>query len=289
MIKDILISARPQAWTKNLVLFIGLIFSRNFFNPYKFYIVCAAVLVFCLASSAIYLINDILDIEFDRKHPKKSRRPIALGRLEIPLAQTIAILLLVWALAMSFILNGNFFLLLSAYVVIQIFYSIFLKNIVIVDVFCIASGFLLRVLSGAAVIDAPVSNWLLICTIFLSLFLALAKRRSELVLMEEGARHHRCVLSEYSLTFIDQMVTVVAASAVLSYVLYAFSAETVSKFHARHLEYTIPFVVYGIFRYLYLVYHKKEGASPEKLLFSDKPLFADLVLYVAAVLAIIYF
>lgn len=288
MIKDIFISLRPRQWVKNIVLFAGLIFSQNVFNPAGISIVFAAVLIFCLASSGIYLINDIFDASHDQKHPQKKHRPIASGRLDKGLALALALMLLFWALLAGLILNRNFFLVLGVYVAVEILYSVLFKNIVILDVFCIASGFLLRVISGAVVIDVPISNWLLICTIFLSLFLALAKRRSELVLLEDDAREHRRVLREYSLSFLDQMITIVTASTVLSYVLYALSPETVSKFHTRNLEYSIVFVVYGIFRYLYLVYQKKEGGSPERLLFTDKPLLINLILYAFAVVIIIY-
>ncbi|MDD2866518.1 MAG: decaprenyl-phosphate phosphoribosyltransferase, partial [Candidatus Omnitrophica bacterium] len=165
----------------------------------------------------------------------------------------------------------------------------YLKNVVILDIFCIAAGFLLRVVAGAVVIDVPISNWLLICTIFLSLFLALGKRRGEMVLLEDRAADHRPVLAHYSLPFIDQMMTVVTASTILSYVLYALSPQTTAKFHTSNLQYSIIFVVYGIFRYLYLVFQKKEGGAPEKVLFSDKPLLFDLLLYMAAVIAAVYF
>ena len=288
MIKDILISLRPRQWAKNIVIFAGLVFSQNFFNPLKASIVFAAALIFCLASSSMYLINDILDIDLDRRHPQKSHRPIASGQLGIPITRTVAFVLMIWSFLMALSLNKNFFLLLCVYITIQILYSLYLKNIVILDVFCIASGFLLRVFCGAVVIDVPISNWLLICTLFLSLFLALAKRRSEMVLLEEGAGDHRHVLSEYNLAFIDQMVTIVTASTILSYVLYTLSPETVTKFHTTNLEYTIPFVVYGIFRYLYLVYNKKEGGSPEKLLFADKPLLINLILYAVVAVVVIY-
>lgn len=279
---------RPRQWTKNLVIFAGLIFSQNFFSLPKFCLVFIAAIIFCLAASSIYLVNDIFDIDFDKRHPHKRHRPIASGNLSIDTALLIATTLFIWSALASFFLNRNFFFLLGIYVTIEILYSIYFKHTVILDIFCIAAGFFLRVMAGALVISVPISSWLLICTIFISLFLALAKRRSEMVFMEEGAKDYRRVLSEYSLPFIDQMITIVSASTVLSYVLYTSSAETIAKFHTRNLECSIPFVVYGIFRYLYLVYQKKEGSSPERVLFSDKPLLFNTILYFIVIMVIIY-
>lgn len=288
MIKNIFIALRPRQWAKNIAIFAGLIFSQNIFDPAKATLVFVAALLFCAASSGLYLFNDCMDIEQDRKHPKKKLRPIASGHLSVGFALILASVLMAWSLIMALFLNKNFFFLLAAYLFIEIFYSLYLKNVVILDILCIAFGFLLRVLSGAAVIDVPISNWLLICTIFLSLFLALGKRRSEIALLEGRAHEHRRVLGEYSLAFIDQMITIVTASTVLSYVLYTLSPETIAKFHTKSLEYTVLFVVYGIFRYLYLIYQKKEGDAPEKLLFSDKPLLVNLILYMLVVVAAIY-
>jgi 4-hydroxybenzoate polyprenyltransferase len=227
-------------------------------------------------------------VEFDKKHPRKRFRPIASGRISVGSAHALAAALLFFSLALSFFLNRDFFFILAIYAVIEVLYSVYLKDVVILDVFCIASGFLLRVLAGAVVLDVPVSDWLLICTIFLSLFLALSKRRSEMVLLKDAACEHRRVLSEYSIGFIDQMVTIVTASTIFSYVLYAFSPETLEKFHTKNLCYTIIFVVYGIFRYLYLVYQKQEGHTPENVFFTDKPFLLNILLYAASVVAIIY-
>lgn len=289
MFKDILVALRSTQWLKNIVIFAGLIFSQNFFDPVKDLIVFAAALIFCLASSSIYLINDALDIEVDRNHPHKRHRPIASGRLSLKIALPFASILMLGSVAAAYLLNRSFAFVVMCYLTIEMLYSLYFKNIVILDIFCIAAGFLLRVICGAVVIDVPISNWLLICTIFLSLFLALGKRRSEMVFLEEEARKHRRVLSEYSLSFIDQMITIVTASTILSYVLYTLSGETISKFHTKNLQYTIVFVVYGIFRYLYLIYQKKEGGSPEKLLFSDKPLLVNLILYAMVVIFVIYY
>lgn len=287
--KDILIALRPKQWVKNAVLFAGLIFSQNFMNPAKVAVVFSACFIFCIAASSVYLINDALDVDQDRKHPEKKFRPIASGRLSVGFAFVLAGLLMAWSIVMAFILSKGFLFFLSAYLFIEVLYSFYLKDVVILDLFCISAGFLLRVLSGAVVIDVPISSWLLICTIFLSLFLALGKRRGEMVLLKDTASSHRQVLSDYSLSFIDQMITIVTASTVLSYVLYTLSPETVGKFHTKGLLFSATFVIYGIFRYLYLIYQKKEGGAPERLLFSDKPLFASLVFYVIAVVLAIYF
>jgi len=287
--KDLLIALRPQQWAKNIALFAGLIFSQNFFDPRKSAVVLAAAVVFCLASSGLYLLNDILDIEADRKHPQKKNRPLASGRIRPLAAHILSYTLMIWAFIAAYILNRNFGLILAIYLVLEFSYSTYLKNVVILDIFCIAAGFLLRVIGGAVVIDVPMSSWLLICTIFLSLFLALAKRRGEMVLLEDRAADHRPVLAYYSLPFIDQMMTVVTASTILGYVLYALSPETTAKFHTRNLQYSIIFVVYGIFRYLYLVFQKREGGAPERVLFSDKPLLLNLLFYLASVIAAVYF
>lgn len=288
LIKEVLISLRVRHWIKNIVVFAALIFSKNLFDAGRFGLVLSAGLIFCVASSSVYLFNDIFDVELDRRHPRKRHRPIASGRLRRDLAFLVASVLGTWSLGMAYVVSREFFLILSVYILIEVFYSAFIKDIVILDIFCIASGFLLRVLAGAVVLGVPVSHWLLICTIFLSLFLALGKRRGEMVLLEGAASTHRPVLAHYDLGFIDQMITVVTASTILSYVLYTMAPETVDKFHTTDLKYTIIFVVYGVFRYLYLVYRKKEGAAPERLLFADKPLLVNVILYVVVAIAVVY-
>lgn len=289
LLKSIFLTLRPRQWIKNIIVFAGLLFSQNFFNPSKAWTVFCAVLIFCAASSSIYLINDALDAEQDRLHPHKKHRPIAAGHLKISLALSIAVILMAFSASAAFMLHTGFFFLLAAYIIIETLYSLYWKHIVIIDIFCIACGFLLRVLAGAVVIDAPISSWLLICTIFLSLFLALGKRRSEFVLLEESARDHRQVLANYSLAFIDQLISIVTAATIFSYVLYTFSPETIIKFKTHNLVYTVTFVVYGIFRYLYLIYQKKLGGSPERLLFTDKPLLANLLFYLTTVVVVIYY
>ena len=287
--KDFWIAIRPQQWAKNLILFAGIIFSGQFFSLDKILIVVSSAVIFSIASSGLYLINDVLDRENDRRHPVKKHRPVASGRIQPLTAHILGCVLVVWALFSAFFLNANFGLILLIYLVMQFLYSLKLKNLVIFDIFCIAGGFFLRVIAGAVVIDVPISHWLLICSTFLSLFIALAKRRGEIVLLSAEAANHRPVLAHYSLPFIDHLMTIVTASTILSYVFYAFSPGTTEKFHTANLRYSIIFVVYGIFRYLYLVFQRNEGGAPEKVLFSDRPLFWNTVLYVLAVVAAVYF
>ena len=248
-----------------------------------------AFVIFCFLSGGIYLLNDLLDIEKDKKHPKKSYRPLASGRLSPKLAKITIIIVLTVSLAVSLlVINIPFAATALGYLTVQIAYSILLKEVVIMDIFSIAAGFFLRVVAGAVAIDVPISSWLLICTIFISLFLALGKRRYEFLLLGEDARNHREVFNEYNIIVLDQMVSVVTAGTVISYSLYTLSYETIKKFSTEKLWYTIPIVLYGVFRYLYLVYRKEGGGSPEITLFADKPLLVSIALYVIVVGIILY-
>ena len=283
------VSMRPKQWVKNSFIFTALIFSQNLFNSQTLLTSIGAFATFCLISGGVYLINDLLDIEMDKKHPKKSLRPLASGRLRPLIAKIAFILVLAVSLTFSFLINLPFGIIALGYLVVQIAYSAFLKNVVITDVFCIAAGFFLRVVAGAKAIEVPISSWLLICTIFISLFLALGKRRHEILLLGGDAGNHRKVLDEYSITLLDQMVSVATTGTVISYSLYTLSQETIKKFNTENLWFTIPIVLYGIFRYLYLVYRKEEGGDPELLLFEDKPLLASVALYIIVVGIILYF
>jgi 4-hydroxybenzoate polyprenyltransferase len=236
-----------------------------------------AFLVFCLAAGAVYLINDICDREADGKHPQKRARPIASGMLPVSMAATAAGVLLVTALGSAFLLAAEFGLVTLAYVVLVITYSKWLKHIVILDVFSIAFGFVLRVAAGAVVIGVVMSHWLLICTMLLSLFLGLSKRRHELVTL--AGDDTRRVLAEYNPLFLDMMIGIVTSATVVSYALYTVSQETVQRFHTDQLLLTVPFVLYGIFRYLYLVYHKNYGGAPAHILMTDKPLVFNVVVW----------
>jgi 4-hydroxybenzoate polyprenyltransferase len=282
-------SMRPRQWTKNLILFAALIFSQNIFSPLLLFKALAAFAIFCFLSGCVYIINDLLDLKQDQIHPIKSKRPLASGRLKPATAviAAIALFCLSFGSAAAFT-NLTFMLVALIYFVLQLAYSMLLKHVVILDVFCIAAGFVLRAIGGAEVIDVPISTWLLFCTMLLSLFLALSKRRHELLLLEDDAVHHRKILFEYSPYLLDQMISVVTASTVITYTLYTVSEDTVSKFGTDRLKFTIPFVLYGIFRYLYLIHQKNEGGSPERVLLNDLPLIICVLLYGLTVGLILY-
>lgn len=301
-IRALVMAMRPRQWTKNLALFVGIVFAQKLFSFTAFERAGLAFLAFCLASSIIYLLNDLLDLENDRQHPVKRKRPLASGRLPISWAvTTMAVLVLICASLTATIffipifpqkdtfanLGGSNLLFtgtITTYLLLMVLYSIRLKHIVLLDVFVIASGFVLRILAGALVIPVSISPWLYLVTILLSLFLALNKRRHELVLLQEDASNHRQILKEYSLPMLDQMITIVTAATFMSYSLYTFQGPTGN----HRLMITIPFVLYGMFRYLYLVYMKMEGGSPEEVLLRDRHMLATVVSCVAIIIVVLY-
>ncbi len=285
---NLLISLRPGQWTKNLLVFAALIFGERLFDRTADLRVAMAFVIFCALSGVVYLVNDILDRENDRRHPLKARRPIASGALPVGTAAAAAVAIGAGALAAAFVLGVPFGIVAAAYVALQALYSGPLKQIVIIDVLTIAFGFVLRAVAGGVVIGVPISNWLLVCTILLALFIALAKRRHELVLLSDGAIGHRAILGEYSPYLLDQMISVVTASTLVAYIFYTISAETEQKFGTPGLGLTIPFPLYGIFRYLYLVHRRDGGGSPAELLITDRPLLACVALWALAVIVIIY-
>jgi len=278
---------RPRQWIKNLIVFAGLLFSGRFFRPSDILAACAAFAIFCVLSGAEYLINDAMDAEEDKLHELKRSRPIPSGRLRRSTAFAAAAVLSALSLVAAFLINFGFGITASAYFLLILFYSLSLKHVVIIDVLVIACGFVLRAVAGGVAIGVVISQWLLICTILLALFLALSKRRHELVLMEGDARRHRPILEEYSTYLLDQMIAVVTSSTLMAYVLYTLSPRTQSEV-SGNLYLTIPFVLYGIFRYLWLVHHKEEGGSPERSLVSDKPLLLDVVLWALSGAAIVW-
>jgi len=284
----ILESFRPKQWIKNLFIFAGILFSRNIFKLGLLLKVIFAFFIFCLISSCIYIINDIIDIERDKQHPVKSLRPIASGRLKVFHAKIVLIVLMPILLALSLCFDIPFFIILLAFVLLQLSYSIILKDIIILDVFAISLGFLLRVVSGTAVINVKVSPWLLICTILLTLFLAFGKRRHELVILKEERFKHRSVLEQYTPYLLDQMLSIVGSSILITYSLYTISSETVSKFGTGNLIFTIPFVLYGVFRYLYLIHQRGGGGNPENTILTDVPLLINIFLWVLSATIIIY-
>jgi 4-hydroxybenzoate polyprenyltransferase len=283
----VLQSLRPRQWVKNFFVFAGLIFSQQLFTAEAWHAVTAFAL-FCGLSGAIYLLNDVADAEKDRLHPVKRHRPVASGRLSRGAAMVLGVVLLGGSLALSFGLGGRFGLVALAYGVLLTMYSVWLKHLVILDVLTVAVGFVLRAVAGAVAVGADISGWLLICTVLIALFLALGKRRHEYLTLHGNAAAHRPILAEYSEGFIDQMIAVVTASTVTAYALYTMSPETVAKFHTRLLPITLPFVLYGIFRYLYLLYRRELGGNPTDLVVSDRALLVNTVLWAATLLVLIY-
>jgi 4-hydroxybenzoate polyprenyltransferase len=279
---------RPHQWTKNLLVFAPLLFSKHLFEPEPFARALAAFVAFCGMAGAVYLWNDVADLEQDRLHPKKKKRPVAAGDLSVPSASLGAIGLVACSLSLSFALGPGLGLCAGAYLGLNLAYSFGLKHVVILDVLSLSLGFVLRALAGGFAVQAPVTDWLLVLTLLLALFLALAKRRHEITSLGEGAISHRAILAEYSPYLIDQMTSVVTASVVTAYTFYTLSPETVQKFGTAKLSWTLPLVLYGIFRYLYLVHQKDRGDSPTDLLLTDRPLLLTVALWAALVIAIVY-
>jgi 4-hydroxybenzoate polyprenyltransferase len=285
---NLLLSTRPSQWTKNLLVFAGLLFGRRLLDGRAVADSLAAFAIFCALSGAVYLFNDIADRTADRRHPLKRFRPVASGALPVPTAAGAAALLAAIALGFAFRLSASFGAVAAIYLMLQAAYSQLLKNIVILDVLAIAIGFVLRAVAGAVAVNVEISHWLFVCTILLALFIALAKRRHEIVLLADTAASHRPILGEYSAYLLDQMIAVVTASTLISYVFYTISPETTEKFGTEWLGLTIPFPLYGIFRYLYLVHHREGGGSPADLLVTDRPLLVCVALWAVAVAIIIY-
>jgi 4-hydroxybenzoate polyprenyltransferase len=284
---DIIGCLRVRQWTKNILIFAALVFSRHVHQTEYTLRVTAAFVLFSLVSGAVYILNDLVDVGRDRAHPVKRNRPIASGQVTTTAAVTMLAALVVVSLPAAFLLNIQFGLILVLYIVIQSLYSFLFKNIVILDVFVISLGFLLRVIAGAVIIEVPISNWILVCTMLLSLFLVLSKRRHELTLLEGEADSHRLILREYSPYLLDQMIGIVTSATLVAYTIFTMSAETIEKF-GPNMVLTVPFVLYGIFRYLYLVHQKNAGGSPEEVLLTDLPLQIDIVLYGVVSLLVIY-
>lgn len=304
LVWGIIKATRPRQWIKNFAVFAGLIFSGQLSNPASLSLVSNIFIVFCGLSSATYLLNDVFDIERDKQHPFKSKRPIASGLVSAKLAITFALVIIVVLLPFSFKLSPPVFYASLAYLIIQLFYSSYLKSIILLDVMVIAAGFVLRVYAGVWAIDAHLSVWFLLSVISFALFLAIGKRRSELTLMQSLASRHRETLLHYPETLLDIQTSMFANSTWLTYALFAFEqppttvrSEILSLFNtlavpfvqAKYLMITVPVVIYGVMRYLYIIYEKREGESPEKVLLTDRPLLISVVLWLSMVTFIIYY
>lgn len=288
-LRELFKSLRPQQWLKNLFIFAPLIFSENIFDRSMFLQTLLAFGIFCVLSGALYILNDLKDLEEDRLHPIKSKRPLARGELKKRQAIAAFVILSFISLLLAEVVNTEFLLICLIYFVLQVAYSFALKHVVILDVFIVAAGFFLRVIAGAVAIRVQISPWLLICTTLLALFLALSKRRHEIILLDADAMNHRRILKEYSPYLLDQMISVVTASTVIAYCLYTISGDTIEKFGTNKLILTVPFVLYGIFRYLYLIHQRAEGGTPETLILKDRPLLVDIFLWIVSAALIIYF
>ncbi|HEX5165064.1 MAG TPA: decaprenyl-phosphate phosphoribosyltransferase [Thermomicrobiales bacterium] len=281
-----LAAMRPKQWTKNAVVFAALVFDLKLFDLSRFATVVGAFFCFCLASSAVYIVNDLRDAESDRQHPKKRLRPIASGAISSQSAWLLVVLLLVVILPVAVMLRPAFAGVLVGYLALMTVYTLVLKHLVIVDVFAIAAGFVLRAAGGAVVLDVPISPWLYVCTVLLSLFIGFGKRRHELLLLDTDAAAHRRNLDEYSAELLDQFITITAAATMMAYSLYTFEADTLPDNSTMML--TIPFVIYAIMRYLFLVHRRDGGGSPEQALLTDLPLLSCIALWGIVAIVILY-
>jgi 4-hydroxybenzoate polyprenyltransferase len=285
--RALLISMRPKQWMKNVLIFTALVFDEKLFDLGAFLATCAGFILFSLISSSVYLLNDITDLEADRQHPKKKKRPIASGDLKVSTARWAVALLLLVSIPLAYLLSPSFCLILLIYLVLNLGYSRWLKHVVIIDVFVLASFYVIRVVAGLTLIDVTrFSPWLYVVTTLLALYIGLGKRRAELTLLSDGAQSHRKVLDGYSLPLLDQYITIISATTVVAYSLYTFSAPNLPSNNAMML--TIPFAIYGILRYLYLVQTKQGGGAPEEELLSDRPLQVTILLWGLVVVLILY-
>ena len=288
LIANLLISLRPAQWSKNLLVFAALVFAVRLFDAPSVVATLATFAIFCVLSGVVYVFNDVADRDTDRQHPLKRSRPIAAGALPVRTALLVGTVMGGASLGAAFLLGWRLGAVATGYLALMALYSGPLKHIVILDVLTIAVGFVLRAAAGAVAIDVAISPWLIACTILLALFISLAKRRHELVLLADGATSHRPILGEYTPYLLDQMIAVVGAATLIAYVIYTVSPETEAKFGTAWLGLTIPFPLYGIFRYLYLVHRREGGGSPADLLIRDRPLLACVTLWILVVVLIVY-
>lgn len=285
-VQALLKTLRPHQWTKNVLVLAALVFDVKLFALHYVLRAFGGVMLFSLASGAVYILNDLADLEKDRHHPSKRHRPLPAGELSPSLAAITASGLVVATLAAGFYLNRSFAFILLGYLLLQVLYSLRLKHVVLLDVMAIAAGFVLRVAAGVPLVDATISPWLYICTTFLALFLALSKRRGELVALREEATNHRPILEHYNLTLLDQLIGMVTSSTVLAYALYTFSAPNLPKNYTMML--TIPYVIYGLFRYVYLIHREGCTLPPDEVLLKDHPSLINILLWGLTVISIMY-
>lgn len=287
MVRALIKTMRPKQWVKNIFVLAGIFFDGRVRDPERLTNSLLAFLIFCLLSGAVYLVNDLVDIERDRAHPKKRFRPLPSGELNPRVAQAAAVALFAGCLAGSFAISFGFGLAALTYAVLMILYSFVLKNVVIIDVMAIAAGFVVRVYAGAVAAQVTrFSPWLYVCTTLLALFIAINKRRHELILLDREANNHRAILEEYTVPFLDEMTSLVTAATLVSYSFYTFSAPNLPSNHA--MMFTIPFVMYGIFRYLYLIHTKGLGGAPEDIALHDKPMLIAIFLWALTAGLVIY-
>lgn len=280
---------RPEQWIKNAFVLIPVIFAKRISHPESLIIGFSATAVFCLLASAVYLINDLNDVVADREHPIKQARPLTSGQLSVVKAKWATVLLICISLLGGFLLGKAFLLVLILYLSVQWAYNFGLKKVVILDLFCVSTGFFLRVAGGAFAVNVEISNWLIICTIGITMLLSLGKRKGEMALLGiDRAIRHRKVFAWYSLPLLDQMIGIVAALSLLSYMLYCISPQTIAKFETDHLVYTFPFALYGVFRYLYLISRKAPDFFQDKMLVYDRPLLVCAFLWIVSCILIIY-
>ncbi|GAB4274526.1 MAG: decaprenyl-phosphate phosphoribosyltransferase [Candidatus Rifleibacteriota bacterium] len=295
MISPIFTSLRPKQWTKNLILFAGLLFSeKNLMLTREGWLYAiAGFLIFCGLSGSVYILNDLSDIKKDRMHPEKCKRPIASGDLPVSEAKAVLIILLLGCLFAAWNISGLFFSTSLAYFMLNIAYSFKLKTVVILDVMCISTGFVLRAVAGVGALkavesDIYISHWLVLSTLMLAMFLSLAKRRQEITILAENASNHRKILADYSPAYIDQLTSILASTAIITYTFYTVSPDTLKKFGTDNLIYSVPMVLYGMLRYLYLIHIHDMGDNPSEVLLKDRPLQINLLLWAIVVFSVIH-
>ncbi len=288
MLNSLIKLARPSQWIKNSLVLAALFFAGIADDSHSLILAISAAAAFCLLSSSIYALNDLIDCEHDKNHPLKKSRPIAAGEISTATAALFSFMLAAAGLFSAWLINFELFIVAVIFLLLNVLYSSWLKHVVILDVMTIALSFVIRAYAGAVAIEVAASKWMLINTLFLALFLAFGKRRHELVLLDDEATSHRQSLGKYSPYLLDQLISVVTASVVVAYLLYTFSSEVSSKLSTEYLYITVPFVVYGIFRYLYLIHYEEKGGSPTRVLIGDKPLMLDVILWLFTVIIILY-